>query len=88
MTEAQTGVASLAELVRASRLPVPAERRRIREAAGVSLRRMGDALGVTAPTVHNWENDHEGPSMENAAKYRALLDELAAAVGTEIAEAR
>lgn len=87
MTEAQTGVSPLAELVRASRLPEPAERKRIRELAGISLRRMGDALGVTAPTVHNWENDHEGPSMENAAKYRKLLDELAEAVGTEIAEA-
>lgn len=87
MTEASNGASPLAELVRASRLPPPAERRRIRLAAGVSLRRMGDALGVTAPTVHNWENSGDGPSMENAARYRALLEQLAAAVGTQIAEA-
>ena len=87
MMEAQTGVSGLADLVRASRLPSPTERRRVREVAGVSLRRMGHALGVTAPTVHNWENAQEGPSMENAAKYRRLLEELANATGTEIAEA-
>lgn len=85
MTEATDGASPLAELVRASRLPHPEERRRIRVAAGVSLRRMGDDLGVTATTVHNWENDHDGPSLENAARYRALLDQLAEAAGQQIA---
>lgn len=87
MTEAQTGVSPLAELVRASQLPSVAERKRIREAAKVSLRRMGEALDVTGETVWNWENDRYGPSKENAAKYNKLLSELAAAVGTEITEA-
>lgn len=87
MTEAHNGASPLADLVRASRLPSVAERKRIRKLANVSLQRMGDALGVTAPTVHNWENDGDGPSMENAKKYRALLEQLAEAAGTEIAEA-
>jgi transcriptional regulator with XRE-family HTH domain len=85
MTEAQTGASPLAELVRAARLPPPAERRRIRLAAGVSLRRMGDELGVSAVTVHNWETNGDGPGLENATRYRRLLEQLAAAVGTQLA---
>lgn len=81
MTEAtETGASPLADLVRAARLPEPAERRRIRIAAGVSLRRVAEELGVSIPTVHNWENGKDGPSLENAAAYRALLDQLAEAV--------
>lgn len=87
MNEVTEDASPLAALVLAARLPPPAERRRVRLAAGVSLRRMGEALGVSAPTVHNWENGHEGPSMENAKKYRTLLDQLARAIGTKIAEA-
>lgn len=80
MTEPTESSAALAELVRAAQLPAPAERKRIRQAAGLSYQRLADALGVTAPTVWNWENDGDGPSLENAVKYRRLLDELAAAV--------
>jgi transcriptional regulator with XRE-family HTH domain len=86
MTEATTGAASLADLVRASRLPSVAERKRIRAAAGVSLRQVGEALGVSAETVWSWENDQWGPSKENAPRYRKLLDELAAAAGTQVIE--
>jgi DNA-binding XRE family transcriptional regulator len=80
MTEASNTGMPLADLVRASRLPDLAERKRIREAAGVSLRRMGEALGVTEGTIWNWENGRDGPSMENAVRYRELLDELSEAV--------
>ena len=76
----EAGAAALADLVRAAKLPPVAERRRIREAAGLSFQRMADALGVTAPTVWNWENDKDGPSLENAARYRKLLDQLDKAV--------
>ena len=86
MNEPQTG-ASLAELVRASRLPDPAERRRIRLAAKLSLRRVADELGVAVPTVYRWEDGQLTPTLENAKRYRALLESLARAAGTEIAEA-
>jgi len=77
MSEASDAIVAL---VRAAQLPPPAERRRIREAAGLSLDRMGKALGVTGPTVWNWENEKDGPSLENAVKYRQLLDKLDQAV--------
>jgi transcriptional regulator with XRE-family HTH domain len=84
MTEAQTGASPLAELVRASQLPSIAERKRVRKAAGVSLRQVGAELGVSGETIWNWENGKDGPSKENAPRYRALLDQLAAAVGTRV----
>lgn len=77
MTEAtETGTSPLADLVRASRLPEPAERRRIRRTAGVSLRRVADEIGVSEMAVSAWERGEWNPSLENAAKYRTLLDEL------------
>ena len=80
MTEPATpGAAPLADLVRAARLPSLAERKRIRERAGVSLQRMADELGVSVTAVWHWENGQDGPSLENAARYRALLDQLATA---------
>lgn len=85
MTEATQVVAapgSLPDLVRAAQLPEPAERRRIRDAANCSLRRMAEELGVSIPTVHNWENGKDGPSLENAVAYRKLLDELKAATAS------
>lgn len=80
MSEASNAGMPLADLVQASRLPDLAERKRIRKAAGVSLRRMGDELGVTEGTIWNWENGKDGPSMENAVKYRELLEQLSEAV--------
>jgi DNA-binding XRE family transcriptional regulator len=87
MTEAQTGAPSLAGLVRAAQLPSVAERKRVREAAKASLRMIADELGVSITAVWHWENDQDGPSMENAARYRKLLEDLAEAAGTQIAEA-
>lgn len=87
MTEAPTGVPSLADLVRAAQLPSVAERKRVREAAKASLRMVADELGVSITAIWHWENDQDGPSMENAVRYRNLLEELAAAAGTKIAEA-
>ena len=76
MTEASNAAKPLADLVRAARLPEPAERKRIREKAGVSLRRVAEELGVSITTVWHWEHDGDGPSMENAVRYRELLDQL------------
>jgi len=50
-------VDALLERVRARRkLPPPAERRRIREAAGVSQREMAKALGTSWTSIQRWEN--------------------------------
>ena len=70
-----TGVDELLESVRSRRtLPVAEERRRIRKAAGLTLRDVGAAIGVSHTAVRSWE---EGSTpRENRAAYAHLLDEL------------
>lgn len=63
--------------VRASALPDPADRKRIRLGAGLSLRALGDALGVSAPSVQAWEAGTT-PRPNHAVAYRRLLDDLEA----------
>lgn len=70
---------ALIESVKSARLPSPAERRRVRKRAGVSLRTIGDALGVTPQTVLRWERGAR-PTVEHAAAYRELLEALEAAL--------
>jgi DNA-binding transcriptional regulator YiaG len=62
----------LAEEVRASRLPPPLTRRRLREAAGLSLHDVGQAVGVSAMSVLRWERGGE-PTRQHAIVYRKLL---------------
>lgn len=86
MTETEPGAALAAEVrarLEATRLPEPAERKRIRKEAGLSLKRLGEELGVTETAVWHWENgtSGQGPSAENAPRYKQLLDKLAKAVG-------
>jgi DNA-binding transcriptional regulator YiaG len=69
------GTDELLERVRARRrLPLAAERRKIRESAKVSQHEIAKALGVSWTAVYRWEQgsrprDHE-------AAYAQLLDEL------------
>lgn len=66
----------LLERVRARRrLPPPTERRRIRERAGVSLRDLAAAVGVSHATIRNWEAG--STPREHRAAYARLLEELA-----------
>jgi DNA-binding transcriptional regulator YiaG len=52
-----TGVDELLERLHSRRkLPAKSERRRIREAAGVSLRDVALALGVSHTAVQKWED--------------------------------
>ena len=52
------------------------ERRRIREAAGASLRRnVARELGVSHSAVRRWETEHSVPR-ETRIAYVQLLDEL------------
>jgi transcriptional regulator with XRE-family HTH domain len=68
-------VADLVERIRARRqLPVPRERRAIRERAGVSLREAAAALGVTHAAIWRWERG--STPRQHIAAYAQLLDEL------------
>ena len=57
------------------KLPLPAERRRIRETAGISLRDVAAAVGVSHAAVANWEAGGM-PRGKPRAAYVRLLDEL------------
>lgn len=54
-------------------LPPPEECRRIRTEAGISLRRLAAAVGVSKAAVHTWENGARRPSGESAVKYERAL---------------
>jgi DNA-binding transcriptional regulator YiaG len=70
----------LLEQVRSQRrLPRPAERRRIREEAGVSLRSVAAVLGVTHQAVQNWERG--ATPRDRAGDYARLLEDLRQATG-------
>ena len=74
------GVEMLADEVRRAQLPAPEERRRIRHAARVSIRRGARALEVAPMTLLRWEAGTVDPPLEQATRYRALLDALQEAV--------
>ena len=66
----------LLERLRAKRdMPLPEERRRIRLAAGASLRDVARELGVSHTAVRRWETE---PSVPRGSRvpYLRLLDEL------------
>jgi DNA-binding transcriptional regulator YiaG len=67
----------LLQRVRSRRaLPAPEERRAIREAAGCSLREIGDAIGVSFMAVRRWEQGSRPRNPRHLAAYSRLLDEL------------
>jgi transcriptional regulator with XRE-family HTH domain len=69
------GIEDLLDQVRARRrLPPPEERRSIREQAGVSLRDVAEALGVSHTAVRSWECGRI--PREHRASYAQLLEEL------------
>jgi transcriptional regulator with XRE-family HTH domain len=68
-------IETLLEQVRSRRqLPPPSERRAIRLQAGLSLRDIGDALGVSHVAVSRWEGG--ATPRETRAAYAQLLEEL------------
>ena len=70
-----TSADELLERLRSRRqLPPADERQRIREAAGLSLRQVGDALGVTHSLIRHWERG--GTPREQHAAYAELLERL------------
>ncbi|AKN74994.1 transcriptional regulator [Streptomyces sp. PBH53] len=69
--ELMAAVADL--LAEEPQLPPPAERARLREAAGITQARMAAALGVTEQTVKNWENGRSEPKGARLEAYQHLL---------------
>ncbi|GGV20054.1 transcriptional regulator [Streptomyces filipinensis] len=59
-------------------LPAPAERARLREAAGVSQTKLAQALRSTVQTVKNWENGRTEPRPPRLQAYQRLLEGWAA----------
>ncbi|MYT26152.1 helix-turn-helix domain-containing protein, partial [Streptomyces sp. SID7760] len=65
------------------RLPSPKERRRLREAAGLSYEAVATAVGVRANTVRSWESARTSPRGRKREAYAALLRSLAAEAEAE-----
>ncbi|MFJ9174898.1 telomere-associated protein Tap [Streptomyces sp. NPDC102360] len=59
-------------------LPPPAERARLREAAGITQARLATALKTTTQSVKNWENGRSEPKSPRLDAYQRLLDGWAA----------
>ncbi|MFD4392628.1 telomere-associated protein Tap [Streptomyces sp. NPDC058495] len=59
-------------------LPPPAERARLREAAGITQARLATALQTTTQTVKNWENGRTEPKPPRLEAYQRILDGWAA----------
>ncbi|MGI5430789.1 telomere-associated protein Tap [Streptomyces sp. CA-179760] len=55
-------------------LPPPAERARLREAAGITQARLAVALKTSTQTVKNYENGRSEPKPPRLEAYRRLLD--------------
>ncbi|MEU5538958.1 helix-turn-helix domain-containing protein [Streptomyces sp. NPDC020362] len=58
-------------------LPVPAERVRLREAAGLTQAAVAQALGTRVPSIEAWEAGRAEPRGERLEAYRRLLEGLA-----------
>ncbi|MFD4652226.1 telomere-associated protein Tap [Streptomyces sp. NPDC058441] len=58
-------------------LPAPAERVRLREAAGLTEAAVAQALGVRVPSIQAWEAGRAEPKGERLDAYRRLLEGLA-----------
>ncbi|MEU7087998.1 telomere-associated protein Tap [Streptomyces achromogenes] len=54
-------------------LPPPAERARLREAAGITQARLAAALKTSTQTVKNWENGRSEPKEPRLTAYQRLL---------------
>ncbi|MFJ3907217.1 helix-turn-helix domain-containing protein [Streptomyces vinaceus] len=76
----------MTESVEEPRLPSPKERRRLREAAGLSYEAVATAVGVRANTVRSWESARTNPRGRKREAYAAFLRSLASAPAEATAE--
>jgi len=65
-------------LVQARRLSSTGEARAIRAAAGLSLREVAGAVGVSVTCLWRWENGQRAPQGAAAVAYAELLEDLRA----------
>ncbi len=72
-----SAVDALLEQVAQDELPAPAERRRLREAAGLSQAQIANALNARREAVGNWETGKTEPRPPKRAAYARLLEKLA-----------
>ncbi|MYW00374.1 helix-turn-helix domain-containing protein [Streptomyces sp. SID3343] len=77
MSELFDAVDALLEEAALGDLPVPAERARLRKAAGLSQQRVANALGVQRVTVVAWEAGRTEPRPPQRQAYARLLAGLA-----------
>ncbi|MFG2894826.1 telomere-associated protein Tap [Streptomyces sp. NPDC048248] len=73
-----SAVDALLEQVAQDDLPTPVERKRLREAAGLSQAQIATALGARREAVGNWEAGRTEPRPPKRAAYARLLEGLAA----------
>ncbi|WP_042440031.1 helix-turn-helix domain-containing protein, partial [Streptacidiphilus albus] len=59
-------------------LPVPAERVRLREAAGLTVAAVAQALKTRTASLESWEGGRTEPTGDKREAYRRLLEGLAA----------
>ncbi|GAA0682030.1 helix-turn-helix transcriptional regulator [Streptomyces malaysiensis subsp. malaysiensis] len=81
-----SAVDALLEQVAQDDLPPPAERKRLREAAGLSQAEIARALDIRREAVGNWESGKTEPRQPKRAAYARLLKGLAARFPTPAAE--
>ncbi|TXS06483.1 XRE family transcriptional regulator [Streptomyces sp. col6] len=78
-----SAVDALLEQIAQDPLPPPAERKRLREAAGLSQDQVAKALGSRRESVGNWESGRSEPRPPKRAAYARLLEGLAARFAPE-----
>ena len=72
-----SAVDALLDQVAQDDLPPPAERKRLREAAGLSQSQIATVLGTRREAVGNWESGRTEPRPPQRAAYARLLEGLA-----------
>ncbi|WP_326683080.1 telomere-associated protein Tap [Streptomyces sp. NBC_01237] len=82
-----SAVDALLEQVAQDDLPTPAERKRLREAAGLSQAQIATALDARREAVGNWEAGRTEPRPPKRAAYARLLEGLAARYPAPAADA-
>ncbi|NEA00165.1 helix-turn-helix transcriptional regulator, partial [Streptomyces sp. SID10116] len=82
-----SAIDALLEEVAQDGLPSPEERKRLREAAGLSQEQIAKALKSRRETIGNWESGVTEPRPPKRAAYARLLEGLAARFPAPAADA-